>query len=105
MNTIEFCGIEFAKKPTAALEVINTDVAKDKEVEVEVAEPKEKENTKKKFPRLNELYGKLFDDVLPDDLHNSIIDVLVCLRCFLKIRGVKEMSSQDFFKLIEKYSR
>jgi hypothetical protein len=63
------------------------------------------QNTRKKFPRLNELYSKLFDDALPENLHNSIIDVLVCLRCFLKVRGAKEMTEQDFNQLIDKYSK
>lgn len=41
----------------------------------------------KKFPKLSELHQKLFpDDVLPTNLHNSMVDVLVCLRCYLKMR-------------------
>ena len=62
-------------------------------------------NNRKKFPRLNELYCKLFDTPLPKDMHNSIVDVLVCLRCFLKVRGVKEMTEDDFLALIKKHSR
>jgi len=38
----------------------------------------------KKFPTLCELYEKLFDES-PANLHNSMIDVLVCLRCYLKM--------------------
>ena len=39
----------------------------------------------KKNPRLSELYNKLFpDDILPDNLHNSIIDVAVTIRCYMK---------------------
>ena len=38
-----------------------------------------------KFPKLSELHAYLFGSV-PDNLHNSMMDVLVCLRCFLKIR-------------------
>ena len=40
----------------------------------------------KKWPKLNELYGKLFDGETVDGLHNSMIDVLTCLRCYLKMR-------------------
>ena len=40
----------------------------------------------KKWPRLNELYTKLFDGATVDGLHNSMIDVLACLRCYLKMR-------------------
>ena len=34
-----------------------------------------------KYPRLNELHSKLFDTE-PNNLHNSFVDVIVCLRCF-----------------------
>ena len=40
----------------------------------------------KKWPKLNELYGKLFEGATVDGLHNSMIDVLTCLRCYLKMR-------------------
>ena len=112
MNTVEFCGIEFAKKPAVSFDAefakkpaVSFDVDVKSQEIVQVSPPIANENSRKKFPRLNELYSKLFDDVLPNDLHNSIIDVLVCLRCFLKVRGVKEMTKSDFYALIEKYSR
>lgn len=41
--------------------------------------------TYKKMPKLSELYEYLFKEI-PENLHNSLIDTLVCLRCFLKIR-------------------
>jgi len=41
--------------------------------------------TFKKWPKLSELYFVLFDEN-PDGLHNSMMDVLVCLRCYLKMR-------------------
>jgi len=62
-------------------------------------------NSRKKFPRLNELYAKLFDTPLPGDMHNSIVDVLVCLRCFLKVRGVMEMQEDVFLELVKTHSR
>jgi hypothetical protein len=58
-----------------------------------------------KFPSLNELYRKLFDTPLPTDMHNSMIDVLVCLRCFLKVRLAKDMTENEFLDLVAKYSR
>jgi DNA polymerase III epsilon subunit-like protein len=74
------------------------------------ADPSEKEKEKKpsnrkKWPTLTELYTKVFETVPPSDLHNSIIDVLVCLRCFLKVRGATEMQEDVFQKLVLKYSR
>ena len=39
----------------------------------------------KKFPKLVELYQKMFD-VTPKNLHNSLNDVIVCVRCFIKLK-------------------
>jgi len=41
--------------------------------------------TTKKWPRLSELHQKLFD-VVPNGLHNSMVDVTACLRCYLRMR-------------------
>ena len=38
-----------------------------------------------KWPKLSELHQKLFG-VIPNNLHNSFIDILVTLRCFMKLR-------------------
>ena len=45
------------------------------------------ENNKKykKFPKLVETYYHLFNET-PENLHNSMVDTLVCLRCYLKIK-------------------
>ena len=119
MNTIQFCGIEFVAKPREsaspallAEEIINPDInmileetTKSDCQDTSILPPPTTPNNRKKFPRLNELYGKLFDTPLPKDMHNSIVDVLVCLRCFLKVRGVKEMTEDYFLGLIQKHSR
>lgn len=115
MNTIEFCGIEFAPKPAVIIEInepANTSsspLPKGDELSLiskqtsKINKPPTT-NTRKKFPRLNELYCKLFEDALPENLHNSIVDVLVCLRCFLKIRVVKDISANEFGEWISKYN-
>jgi DNA polymerase-3 subunit epsilon len=37
-----------------------------------------------KFPTLTQLYTRLFPgDNLPKNLHNALIDVLICLRCYI----------------------
>jgi hypothetical protein len=37
------------------------------------------------MPKLSELYALLFpNDPLPQDLHNSLIDVAMTLRCYVK---------------------
>ena len=42
-------------------------------------------STKWKSPKLSELYEFLFGEV-PKNLHNSLVDTYVCLRCFVKLR-------------------
>lgn len=38
-----------------------------------------------KYPKLSELHQTLFHTI-PNDLHNSFIDILVTLRCFMKLK-------------------
>jgi len=38
-----------------------------------------------KFPKLSELHNKLFG-IIPNNLHNSLNDVLITLRCFYKFK-------------------
>ena len=38
-----------------------------------------------KWPQLSELYEKLFETT-PKNLHNSLVDMCACLRCFYKMR-------------------
>lgn len=40
----------------------------------------------KKWPSLAQLYAKLFDGATVNGLHNSMVDVLVCLQSYLKMR-------------------
>lgn len=39
-----------------------------------------------KWPRLAELYGCLFDGEVVNGLHNAMVDVKACLKCYLKMR-------------------
>lgn len=56
----------------------------------------------KKFPKLSETYEHLFRYV-PVNLHNSMMDCLVCLRCYLKIRHGVEVHESKFKFWTEKY--
>jgi DNA polymerase III epsilon subunit-like protein len=38
----------------------------------------------KKFPKLAELHLKLFSTI-PENLHDSMVDTMVCLRCYMKM--------------------
>lgn len=53
-----------------------------------------------KFPTLCELYEKLFH-TKPENLHNSMIDVLVCLRCYVKLAHNIDISDGDFYSYIK----
>jgi hypothetical protein len=115
MNTVQLCGIEFAPKPVLVtstpvpvpvpvpFELLQNDTIP---VETPTSMPiPVSASNRKKFPRLNELYCTLFDSALPSDLHNSIVDVLVCIRCFLKVRNLPEMTDAEFQLLVEIHSR
>jgi len=39
-----------------------------------------------KWPKLAELYAKLFNGEVVDGMHNSMVDVLACIRCYLQMR-------------------
>ena len=58
----------------------------------------------KKFPKLVELYQKMFN-VTPKNLHNSLNDVIVCLRCFIKFKYYIDVVdvSEDVKKMIADY--
>jgi DNA polymerase III epsilon subunit-like protein len=45
-----------------------------------------------KYPKLSELYLKLFEnETIPENLHNAMVDVMTCLRCYLKMRHSIDM--------------
>jgi len=60
--------------------------------------------TYKKFPKLSETYEHLFSKT-PKDLHNSMMDTLVCLRCYLKMRHGVEIDNSRFVYWVEKYKK
>ena len=45
----------------------------------------------KKFPKLSELFEKLFGSV-PENLHDSMVDTIACLKCYMKLRFDKDIS-------------
>ncbi len=60
-----------------------------------IIQKREDGSTYMKYPTLCELHEKLFD-TQPDNLHNSYIDVLICLKCYLK----KEFPYETFYETI-----
>lgn len=47
-----------------------------------------------KYPTLTELHNKLFG-YIPKNLHNSLNDCLVCLRCYYKIKYADDVSTKN----------
>jgi DNA polymerase-3 subunit epsilon len=43
-----------------------------------------------KFPKLSETYEHLFGNI-PEGLHDSLIDTVVCLRCFMKLYAKQDI--------------
>ena len=55
-----------------------------------------------RFVRLSVLYEILFkEDANQYELHNSLVDTMVCLRCYLKIFCEKEISNEKFERMIQ----
>ncbi len=54
----------------------------------------------KKWPTLLEFHKHLFNTI-PDNLHNSIVDVLVCLRCYLKSCKRITIEDVEFAQMVE----
>lgn len=51
-----------------------------------------------KFPKLSELYEKMFG-YIPKNLHNSLNDVVICLRCFMMWKyNIDVMENNDVIK-------
>lgn len=60
--------------------------------------------TYKKFPKLSELYYTLFKSKA-ENLHNAVVDTLVCLRCFLKIRMHKEIHNTKYNNMLKSVTK
>lgn len=52
-----------------------------------------------KWPRLSELYLHLFHET-PENLHNSMVDVLACMRCYLHMRQNITFEKPEFDHLL-----
>tara|TARA_B100000902_G_C27314441_1_gene920363 strand:- start:1777 stop:2439 length:663 start_codon:yes stop_codon:yes gene_type:complete len=68
-NTIDFCGLYYTNRSGKKM---------------------------KKNPTLSELFLKLFpEEVLPNNLHNSIVDVAITIRCYIKYNYNIDISSTN----------
>lgn len=63
--------------------------------------PNQKENFK--FPKLEELYIFLFqEDARIENLHNAMVDVLVCFKCFMKLQYNVHISDTQMDDMMKK---
>lgn len=60
-----------------------------------------KGNSYKKFPKLVELYEKLFQEQ-PSGLHNSLVDVYACLRCYVAMMSSRQSKPISDFEIINR---
>ena len=56
----------------------------------------DKGETYYKSPKLSELYEHLFETKAPINLHDSLVDTYVCLRCFVKMRFKFDISTRGY---------
>lgn len=65
--------------------------------------PSKNGGTYLKFPRLIELFHILFVEDSPEGLHNSMMDTLICLRCFIMLQynsDISMISNSNYNELI-----
>lgn len=60
-------------------------------------------NNRVKYPKLIELYKKLFNEEPPGPLHNALVDTLVGLRCYLKYFEGKMIHNVKLNHIIKMY--
>jgi DNA polymerase III epsilon subunit-like protein len=96
------CNIMVSREPKASKEPKEPSLPLvPSEVSLEVSQDPKVPAKYKKWPTLLEFHQHLFNSV-PENLHNSIVDVLVCLRCFLK--SYKRIVIEDAeFEQMQKY--
>jgi DNA polymerase III epsilon subunit-like protein len=57
-----------------------------------------------KFPTLSELHNHLFGS-MPNGVHNSFVDILICLRCYCNMEYNRDIYDEiEFNELYNKYS-
>lgn len=88
------CNIMIARNPRV-VPVVSTTVVPTN-VETSVKAPTQY----KKWPTLLEFHKHLFNTI-PENLHNSIVDVLVCLRCYLKSCKRITIEDAEFQQMIQ----
>jgi len=78
-------GFEVSAKKTRCCTMINTvDICN---IIVSSIDKRGIPYTYKKYPKLSELHQKIFGTI-PDNLHDSMVDTMVCLKCYLHLSGI-----------------
>jgi DNA polymerase III epsilon subunit-like protein len=83
---------EFAER----LKIINTFCTMSNNIDLCAIKTMSKKDGKEynKFPKLVELHQTLFGTI-PPNLHNSLMDVLVCLRCYIYVKEEIDLLKTD----------
>jgi DNA polymerase-3 subunit epsilon len=87
-----FCTMRYGTNICNIMIARNVRVGTTTVVPTLVEEPVKAPTQYKKWPTLLEFHKHLFNTI-PENLHNSIVDVLVCLRCYLK--SCKRITIED----------
>ena len=99
------CNIMVSREPKDSKEPIKTNEILEQSIDAkEVPEnsptiPLKIPAKYKKWPTLLEFHKHLFNTI-PENLHNSIVDVLVCLRCYLKSYKRITIEDAEFAQMI-----
>ena len=92
-NTVDFCAIEKPRKRKKE-EIEPTEPT----LPIEHTHPIKPTKIHYKYPKLLELHYKLFGThVNPDMLHNSRVDVLVTLKCYMKYVSNVDLTNHPVF--------
>lgn len=104
--TVDLCGImaEYTPPSPPVIPVVPATVSNDTSTPTPVVKKPAKPHLYKKYPKLSELHQKLFGSV-PENLHNALIDTMVCLRCFMKIRCCVDVSDTSFDRMLRSVTK
>jgi DNA polymerase III epsilon subunit-like protein len=101
MKSISYCKIPKATKLSTNTESGTIKIDCKLPETISEIKPEEKKPPKNfKYPKLSELHEVLFGYV-PDNLHDSLIDIFVCLRCYLKRHLRYTIERNEFEEMIK----
>ena len=95
--------LEVSREPRVSKSLKDSSLPLEVPLTIQSIEPAKEPAKYKKWPTLLEFHKHLFDTI-PDNLHNSIVDVLVCLRCYLKSCKRITIEDAEFAQIIHTFA-